>query len=111
MLQKLKNTSGETFIEALAAVLIMGLSTVLFIGLITAAKNVNMMQKEADARFYAAMQKVEALEGEKNGDGSWKDTITVNVYYNGSEVPVESMECYVTEEENLRAYQKVAQSE
>lgn len=101
MLQKLKNTSGETFIEALAAVLIMGFSTVLFVGLITAAKNINMIQKEADAGFYAAMQKVEALEG----TGS-SNEIKVNIYDNNGILIEGNIECYLTEEGNLRAYQK-----
>lgn len=103
MLQKLKNTSGETFIEALAAVLIMGFSTVLFIGLVTAAKNVNMTQKAADTRFYAAMEKVELLSG-TDADGN-AASIEVEISGNGNAVS-ETIICELTEAENLRAYQK-----
>ena len=97
MIQKLKNTAGETFIEALAALLIMGLSTVLFLGLVDAANHVNRTQKEADARFFAAMEQVEVLEG---GAG----TIDVKILKNGT-TPIETIPCRLTEAENLRAYE------
>ena len=95
MIQKLKNTAGETFIEALAALLIMGLSTVLFLGLVNAANHVNRTQKEADARFFAAMEQVEVLSG--------TDTINVEILKNGT--TLETIPCRLTEAENLRAYE------
>ena len=102
MLQKLKNTSGETFIEALAALLIMGFSTVLFIGLVMAAKNVNMIQKEADVRFYAAMEKVEVLEGTNAGGNP--EVIQVKIS-NGNGMLLETIDCQLTEADHLRAYE------
>ncbi len=95
MIQKLKNTAGETFIEALAALLIMGLSTVLFLGLVNAANHVNRTQKEADARFFAAMEQVEVLSG--------TGTINVKILKNGT--TLETIKCRLTEAENLRAYE------
>nr|WP_294681533.1 hypothetical protein [uncultured Anaerotignum sp.] len=97
MIQKLKNTAGETFIEALAALLIMGLSTVLFLGLVNAANHVNRTQKETDARFFAAMKQVEVLSG-----GTEKE-INVKILKNGT--TLETIKCRLTEAENLRAYE------
>lgn len=101
MLQKLKNTAGETFVEALAALLIMGFSTVLFLGLINAAKNVNLTQKEADARFFQAMNQVEAMDGTATEGTSKK--IDVQIWQGTKKL--ETIKCEWTEAENLRAYQ------
>ena len=46
MLNKLKSTRGETFVESLVAVVVVSLATLLFVGLVTAAGNIKAVQKK-----------------------------------------------------------------
>lgn len=62
--QKLNSTKGETLAETLVAILIVSLSTALFLGMISAASKIGMDGARADALFYKTMSLLENFEAE-----------------------------------------------
>ena len=104
MLNKLKSTRGETFVESLVAVVVVSLATLLFVGLVTAAGNINAVQKKADRDFYSAMSKVERLEGTDN-DGN---AVSIDVSVTDDRgIKLENVKCGVTKKGSLYAYNRL----
>lgn len=73
---KLASRRGETLLETLAGVLIVGLSSAVLAGMITAAARMNSAAAAADSALYEAVTKAES--GDLVGGGTTEVTVTVD---------------------------------
>lgn len=64
-MRKLKSRSGETLAEVLVAILVVAVSTSLFLGMVAVSARINRQAVKADARFYRAMSRLECFEAEE----------------------------------------------
>ena len=64
-MRKLKSRSGETLAEVLVAILVVAVSTSLFLGMVAISARINRQAVKADARFYRAMSLLECFEAEE----------------------------------------------
>ena len=63
-MKKLKSKKGETLAEVLVAVLIVAVSTSLFLGMVSAASHINRRTEAADTLFYSALSQLECFEAD-----------------------------------------------
>lgn len=100
VINKLKNQSGETFIETLSAVLIISFATMLFAGFVVASNKINALQKDSDAAFFKAVAQCEAVSGGKD---------YADVYIKDEKgIQLEKIRCSVTSQNGLTSYKEAA---
>ncbi len=75
-LRKLTSRRGETLIETLAGILIVGLSSAILAGMVVVSARINAAAATADTALYAAVTKAES--GELIGGGTEEVTVTVD---------------------------------
>lgn len=99
-MKKLKSRSGETLAEVLVAILVVAVSTSLFLGMVAVAAHINRQAMEMDTRFYKAMSRLECFESGEDGakedsgslqveGGGVSETFPVTVYYDEEMVSYE----------------------
>lgn len=64
MMKKLRSRQGETLAEVLVGILMVAVSTSLFLGMVSAASHINRSAMEADTSFYKAMSHLECFDAE-----------------------------------------------
>ena len=81
-MKKRRSNAGETLVETLAAVLIVGISTTLFLTFVMTSSNMNQAAKEKDDAVYAQLSAAETASGEAKPQTIQfgADSVDVKVY-------------------------------
>ena len=74
MIEKLRNSRGETLVEVLVSVLVCALSITLLAGAVTASANIDLRAQAADTEYYTALSKAERQSRTPAGGSSEADT-------------------------------------
>ena len=77
LLKRMKDEKGETLAEVLVAILIVTLSTVMFLGMISCAYRISQKGTKADALFYQTMSLLENFEANEDTVSAGSTTLTV----------------------------------
>lgn len=76
-MKKLRSKKGETLAEVLVGILIIAVSTSLFLGMVSVSSHINRSAREADIRFYRAMTHLECFETEEDSVDSQTGSLRV----------------------------------
>ena len=87
-MRKLKSRSGETLAEVLVAILVVAVSTSLFLGMVAVSARINRQAVKADARFYRAMSLLECFEAEEEAVEQRSGSLRVEGSGVSEELPV-----------------------
>ena len=87
-MRKLKSRSGETLAEVLVAILVVAVSTSLFLGMVAVSARINRQAVKADARFYRAMSRLECFEAEEQAVEQRNGSLRVEGSGVSEELPV-----------------------
>ncbi len=87
-MRKLKSRSGETLAEVLVAILVVAVSTSLFLGMVAVSARINRQAVKADARFYRAMSRLECFEAEEEAVEQRNGSLRVEGSGVSEELPV-----------------------
>lgn len=87
-MRKLKSRSGETLAEVLVAILVVAVSTSLFLGMVAVSARINRQAVKADARFYRAMSRLECFEAEEKAVEQRNGSLRVEGSGVSEELPV-----------------------
>lgn len=87
-MRKLKSRSGETLAEVLVAILVVAVSTSLFLGMVAVSARINRQAVKADARFYRAMSLLECFEAEEEAVEQRNGSLRVEGSGVSEELPV-----------------------
>ena len=87
-MRKLKSRSGETLAEVLVAILVVAVSTSLFLGMVAVSVRINRQAVKADARFYRAMSRLECFEAEEEAVEQRNGSLRVEGSGVSEELPV-----------------------
>ena len=93
---KLRSRLGETFVEVLVALLIVGLATMLLASMVTASGSIDANTREQDVGFYKAVSDLES------GSATPTTTSQVTVDWGGATVNVDNVTIY--EQDGLKAW-------
>ena len=104
--KRLKNKSGETLVESLAAILIFTFASIAMLSMISTAMNINKTVKDADDAYFQSMQIVEKAD---LADGSTADSTDVEFYINTIKKDSVTVNVYGGGEGGVYAYYKVPQ--
>ena len=83
MLHKLQARRGETLIETMAALLVIGLASAVFLTMVLSSSRINERAAIRDGHFYEDLTQAEATTGDVPAVGSvtvGEDSVTVDVY-------------------------------
>ena len=87
-MRKLKSRSGETLAEVLVAILVVAVSTSLFLGMVAGSARINRQAVKADARFYRAISRLECFEAEEEAVEQRNGSLRVEGSGVSEELPV-----------------------
>lgn len=87
-MRKLKSRSGETLAEVLVAILVVAVSTSLFLGMVAVSARINRQAVKADARFYRAISRLECFEAEEEAVEQRNGSLRVEGSGVSEELPV-----------------------
>jgi len=77
IMKRLKNKAGETLVESMAAILIFTFGSLILLGMVSAAADINTAAKEADKAHTEQMVTVE------KGEGEYKEKTVTFTYLQG----------------------------
>ena len=77
MKEKLKSKTGETLTEALVSVLLVAVSTVIFLSMVATAGNMNRKQQTLDAAYLESQRAVECWDEGAEGAKTGRATILI----------------------------------
>ena len=87
-MRQLKSRSGETLAEVLVAILVVAVSTSLFLGMVAVSARINRQAVKADAWFYRAMSLLECFEAEEEAVEQRSGSLRVEGSGVSEELPV-----------------------
>ena len=75
-MNKLRSNKGETLVEVLAGIMIVALSSALFMGMVAAASQINLKVQKSEENFYKEMSRMEIYSADKKTDNPSEGDVT-----------------------------------